>query len=64
MSNRKTKKQMVRGNRTDEIGRLDHTRASDNRAKNKRDFLKEVDDENEAQLQEDISFLRHAMFGD
>ena len=34
---------MKKGRKKDDIGRLDHTKESDNRAKNKRDLQKELD---------------------
>jgi hypothetical protein len=63
MSSRKTKKQMVRGNRTDEIGRLDHTRMADNRAKNKRNWKQELEKDAIDALKEWDEIASH-FFGD
>lgn len=53
------------GRKRDPNGRLDgHMRESDNRAKTKKGWLHEVDNEFEADFQEDLAFIRHCMFGD
>lgn len=53
------------GRKRDSNGRLDgHMRESDNRAKSKKSWLDEIDDEVEAERQEDLAYLRHCMFGD